>query len=64
MSDPILEAMRERIRERIKAERLLELERSANSYHQAKHTGSGILGAKRRLLDAAVSYADAANLTT
>lgn len=61
MSDEILDAMRDRIRERMRAERLRDLEAAANSFHFAKYKGEGIAAAQKRLLDAAWSYGDAPN---
>ena len=61
MSDKILDAMRDRIRERMRAERLRDLEAAANSFHFAKYKGEGIAAAKSRLLEAAWSYGDAPN---
>ena len=61
MSDEVLDAMRDRIRARMRAERLRELEAAANSFHFAKYTGEGIAAAQKRLLDAAWSYGDTPN---
>lgn len=61
-SDPILDAMRERIREKSRAERLRKLECAANAWHHAKHTGEGVAAAKAALLDAAWNYGDAPNV--
>ena len=62
MSDEILDAMRARIRARMRAERLRELEAAANSFHFAKYKGEGIAAAKSRLLEAAWSYGDTPNV--